>query len=1042
MANVTLGVGVSANNDDVVCQPTTHGEYIQTQGGTLTIDSDSRWAQNAAVAGSHQCSQQYGGTLLIDGTKTWWLAFDGATGQHGLALTSAQYYDAPAYTDQTTEANNTTANDMTLLPAVPATNDAYYFGHAYKFTRLWLNIGTAGAGTWTITWEFWNGSSWAALTNVRDDTSGFKPATTGWKMVQFSIPTNWATTAVNGVTTYWIRARVSAYTSITTRPLGTQARISTLGMTLTGAGGASGEILGTWDTMGGSPVHGNSTSATGWIKLRSKTGTFVDNEALSINGSAYNGALVNSATGGVRGWIHFVMAEVTALYGYPLGNVTLAGDWFYLDNTTGAAQTIQGPVSDYYPGVWIETAAGSDVYRFWPNAGDGFTSTYLGTDDRCKLVQCTATGLIRIGADSGAVAVGYIPPVGCKVRIPNIILSSANSTDWDVNRNEKTTLSRRGRIGAQNTLNLIIDKVMGTGGWFGDHSVAQNITISNSAFCDYFAVGRVFQNTTVTNVGVGQPNSLAAGMTSYGTIAQFAYLENASVDNVIAAIFTSVGGTAHGIYTNGCINSNFENLTCYSINRLSSSNPYSINIGYCVSCTFSNLNPFGMKIYAQLLTNCILTNIVYCDTLVGSTSSTYSQVIVQMGSMMVNCIIDGISLYQASGGIVTAPYSGVIYGPGALSSCCRFRNVGTPGVPINFGAQPVYISSGTIYLGEDIKEERMYGTNFRSGSYVEAGGILVERGKLEYTNCWADPNSYIPAITTKDALFRGNYGGGSTSATTYISTVISGQRGQHFYDAFHSAIRGKIGIHFAIKTANEPSASSYEIISGTNLFADGANGLQATTNGDQVVWTWPFFILGYTGFTADTPVITGGNVTGGTYGYGNFRIEYCLDKNDGNGFGAWQDMTAANLSAETGISASLGFKPKVRITCISTNAGNYISRFHWWGATDAVSQQVQYPFVESQTITLYGIVVGSLYRIEKASDGTLLAQGTATSTTQVVTFDLETDDIFEETDVVIIVRRGAGAPNYKEFITQGTVSHVSPLPAYISQVADPNNATP
>jgi hypothetical protein len=140
------------------------------------------------------------------------------------ALTKAWAADGAALTDETTEANDAAANDMTLLPAVPAGNDAYYFGYlGCPFTRMTLNIGTAGVGVWTITWEYWNGSAWTALSGVTDDTTGFTAAA-GSHAVTWTMPADWARTTVSDATArYYVRARVSAYTSIVTQPLGTQA---------------------------------------------------------------------------------------------------------------------------------------------------------------------------------------------------------------------------------------------------------------------------------------------------------------------------------------------------------------------------------------------------------------------------------------------------------------------------------------------------------------------------------------------------------------------------------------------------------------------------------------------------------------------------------------------------------------------------------------------------------------------------------------------------------------------------------------------------
>lgn len=125
--------------------------------------------------------------------------------------------DGGVQTDETSAANNDTTNDMTLLPPVPAVDDAYHFGHASPWDWLELRIGTAGNGIWTIVWEYWNGSSWNSLSDVIDGTNGFRA--TGTKLVTFTKPLDWS--QADGL--YWIRARVSAYTSITTQPKGNRA---------------------------------------------------------------------------------------------------------------------------------------------------------------------------------------------------------------------------------------------------------------------------------------------------------------------------------------------------------------------------------------------------------------------------------------------------------------------------------------------------------------------------------------------------------------------------------------------------------------------------------------------------------------------------------------------------------------------------------------------------------------------------------------------------------------------------------------------------
>jgi hypothetical protein len=143
----------------------------------------------------------------------------------GSAVEAAIADDGGAYTDETTEANEDTANDMTLFPSTPAADDAYLIGMTEQFSRVLFNVGTNGAGTYTVAWEYWNGSGWSALSGVTDDTGDFKNV--GLNDLVFTIPSNWATTTINSQGPfYYIRAKIDGGTT-TTVPLGTRAYAGT-----------------------------------------------------------------------------------------------------------------------------------------------------------------------------------------------------------------------------------------------------------------------------------------------------------------------------------------------------------------------------------------------------------------------------------------------------------------------------------------------------------------------------------------------------------------------------------------------------------------------------------------------------------------------------------------------------------------------------------------------------------------------------------------------------------------------------------------------
>lgn len=101
-----------------------------------------------------------------------------------------------------------------LLGTNPTVNKAVYFGSKTNdsnvpggtFSDLNFDI-TQIQENLTVVWEYWNGASWSAL-NPLDNTDQFKIP--GVNNVSWAVPPSWSTTTVNGITGYWVRARISA----------------------------------------------------------------------------------------------------------------------------------------------------------------------------------------------------------------------------------------------------------------------------------------------------------------------------------------------------------------------------------------------------------------------------------------------------------------------------------------------------------------------------------------------------------------------------------------------------------------------------------------------------------------------------------------------------------------------------------------------------------------------------------------------------------------------------------------------------------------
>lgn len=138
--------------------------------------------------------------------------------------------DGGTTTDETTGANNSLQNDMTLLPASPVVGDAYYFGQDTIFSQFDLTISQAGAGTWGIVWEYYNGTSWVSLPKVTDGTNDFRSS---GGVVSWDIPSDWTSTNVGSKDElYFVRGRLDSFTSSSVQPLGQGVDVDGVGFTL------------------------------------------------------------------------------------------------------------------------------------------------------------------------------------------------------------------------------------------------------------------------------------------------------------------------------------------------------------------------------------------------------------------------------------------------------------------------------------------------------------------------------------------------------------------------------------------------------------------------------------------------------------------------------------------------------------------------------------------------------------------------------------------------------------------------------------------
>jgi hypothetical protein len=130
--------------------------------------------------------------------------------------------DAAVEADLTAEANSGTTDDVHVTSAYPIAGDRGYFGYSEQFCKLLLEVSTAATGTFTLSWKYWDGDSWVALTTLDDSTVSFSEAA-GTYVLSFKPPVDWEANTVengpNGEAGYFVVAEVATATGVPTEPL-------------------------------------------------------------------------------------------------------------------------------------------------------------------------------------------------------------------------------------------------------------------------------------------------------------------------------------------------------------------------------------------------------------------------------------------------------------------------------------------------------------------------------------------------------------------------------------------------------------------------------------------------------------------------------------------------------------------------------------------------------------------------------------------------------------------------------------------------------
>lgn len=763
---------------------------------------------------------------------------------------------------------------------------------------------------------------------------------------------------------------------------------------VTRSGSNVGEYLGVWTGLGVAPsAAGGAMPASGWIKLRSVSATLAAGNVLTFA----NGATVTLSGAGQRGWLHIVMEEIgsanTGDWEIPrLGAWNITGDWWEVGTTNGTAgQTFQLPWADRIPGVWIETGTGTNVYEFWPTVlhETNVTTSTVGTGEINKFIDCTTGGLVRIG-NNGTSNIGWTPPSGRRVRVPNILLSASTSTDWAANIAGSTTLANRARTDTANAGAINWDKVIGAA-FFLNLVNPYSVSLTDSAFSDQIQINNPAAEITLTNVGIGFRNVttspiIVTNCRAGVTITDLSVVKNTGSNPSICGSFSNIAGltivrskfaVAH---TSRAVNDTTytEFVRVRDVTMTGTLFEYTrVDLTSARNCTLNNIAVDGGRITGQAS----VTN--------GFNFSDCSAV-----------TIDGIT----TPGLGAAVWPATLLRSLSATSDIEVKNVGTPASPLDG------LTRITTVANFSSGDSRVV---FRRVYFSNVGGFLTTTNtcdQINLFNCWAD-GADTQVIVAANAIARGCRFTNSVTGQTSVYGV-------HWFDAFTSTTAGRIVI-----ACNEPTASTstQATVTGGNPRYTSAGSVVMPSVGDEVTWEQPYYTLGITGFANSAPTITGTNTS-------NFTLQFQWDTGSGWN-GTWLTLNAANLSGVGAIDPATGVRLRVRATTATANASNALTFLRIDTTTTSTAQQTQYPLPGS-IVNVSGLVPQSRVKISRVDTGELLAQ-TSSGAGSSVQFDVAYAGAVE-----IEARNASLVTPYRPWVTQTSISSSAPTTVIALQERD------
>lgn len=450
--------------------------------------------------------------------------------------------------------------------------------------------------------------------------------------------------------------------------------VPALGTTIS-QGSASGILLGVYSALNVAPTTaGSAMPVSGFVQIR------------QWNSVAYAAGVLTgigaSATGVDRaGWLEIVGVDALAVTVNRLNTFKVRGDWFDLGTTDGTrATTYQIPSNGaivYLPGVWVETAASSGVYEFYPCAGSQTALlANVATDaTRGKFCWISTAGLLRFGHDGTNLTGGYIPPSGLRIRIPNIFFVCCTAAGLTVNVLPNATLATRYEFATTGGGVLDIDKACIN--WYMNINQPFSVALTNTGILTQMLMTECASPIAWSQVGVGQE----AANAQFGLSMALCFAGGTMTDCTWTSA-TLAGSGRYIVTMTDCNGFTITNERRRSLAARGNATTGAATLIRVVESTWTGCTIGGGRVLMTTCTDVTYTNSIYYDHPATTTATANPMYAFDLATNCLRIKIDGLTF----GGLVMCqPYSGILNIGAAGCTDIKLRNLGTYAAPLDLG---------------------------------------------------------------------------------------------------------------------------------------------------------------------------------------------------------------------------------------------------------------------------------------------------------------------------------------------------------------------